>query len=144
MWFNAITMVLPCLNKTHGHRMVGDVCTRCGMSRTQINALFAAATARALAPSRKRTGPKQLTPALARRTMHSEMHALAKDISEYCGEETLFAQFLGRIKTVGLPIAYQAFSELRARVDQRHIRQPGRWWMWKTKSLREPKLTIKK
>lgn len=137
MWFNGAMTTAPCFNKTHGHQMVGECCVRCGMSRAEVNALFGAVVARVgpkLARASK-TKPRPSAVAMARRTMHSEMHALAKDISEYCAEEKLFAQFLGRINQVGLPTAYQAFSELRERVDRGRIRQPGRWWMWKTKQL---------
>jgi hypothetical protein len=73
----------------------------------------------------------------ARRTMHSEMHALAKDISEYCGEPRLFAQYLGRIKAVGLGTAYRAFSDLKDGVRRRTVKERGRWWMWRTKNLQE-------
>ena len=71
----------------------------------------------------------------ARRTMHSEMHALAKDVSEYCGEPRLFAQYLGRIKSVGLGTAYHAFSDLKDGRRRRSVKEPGRWWMWRTKYL---------
>jgi hypothetical protein len=73
----------------------------------------------------------------ARRTMHSETHALAKDVSEYCGEPKLFARYLGRIKAVGLGHAYRAFSDLKDGRRRRAIKEPGKWWMWRTKYLQE-------
>ena len=69
------------------------------------------------------------------KTLHSEMHLLTDEITTFCNEPKLFAQFLGRIKTVGLPVSYQAFSELKDGTQRRTIRQPGRWWMVRTKSL---------
>jgi phage host-nuclease inhibitor protein Gam len=86
---------------------------------------------------RMQTALERATAAIKKshRTIHSEIHALAKDISEYCAEPRGFALYLGRIKTVGLPVAYQAFSELRERVRQRAIKYPSRWWMWRTKHL---------
>jgi len=69
------------------------------------------------------------------KTLHSEMHLLADELTTFCHEPKLFAQFLGRIKTVGLPVSYQAFSELKDGTQRRAIRQPGRWWMWRTKNL---------
>ncbi|HXK36464.1 MAG TPA: hypothetical protein VJ553_02690 [Candidatus Paceibacterota bacterium] len=73
----------------------------------------------------------------ARRTMHSEMHALAKDVSEYCGEPRLFAQYLGRIKAIGLGRAYRAFSDLKDGRRRHVINEPGKWWMWRTKNLQD-------
>ena len=86
---------------------------------------------------RMQTALERATAAIKKshRTIHSEIHALAKDISEYCAEPRGFALYLRRIKHVGLPIAYQAFSELRERVRQRKITYPSRWWMWRTTAL---------
>lgn len=47
------------------------------------------------------------------RGIHSEIHALAKDISEYCGEPKKFALYLGVIKRIGKDRAYRIFSELK-------------------------------
>ena len=73
--------------------------------------------------------------AMARRTMHSEMHALAKEISEYCGEPKLFAQYLGRIKAIGLRDAYRSFSDLKDGVNRHVVKESAKWWMWRTKDL---------
>lgn len=51
------------------------------------------------------------------RGIHSEIHALAKDISEYCGEPKKFALYLGVIKRIGKNKAYQIFSELKQLKD---------------------------
>lgn len=45
--------------------------------------------------------------------IHSEIHALAKDISEYCGEQKKFAMYLGVIKRIGKNKAYKIFSEIK-------------------------------
>jgi len=55
--------------------------------------------------------------------MHSEMHALAKEVSEYCGEPKKFGMYLGIIKNIGLPKAYRIFSEIR---QGKEIKTPGR------------------
>ncbi len=73
----------------------------------------------------------------ARRTIHSEMHALAKDVSEFCDEPERFARYLGRIKSVGLPVAYHAFSDLKDGVRRRSVKNAARWWMWRTKDLQK-------
>ncbi len=49
--------------------------------------------------------------------IHSEIHALAKDISEYCGEPKKFAMYLGIIKRIGKNRAYQIFSEIKQSKD---------------------------
>ena len=51
------------------------------------------------------------------RGIHSEIHALAKDISEYCGEPEKFALYLGIIKRIGKDKAYQIFSEIKQSKD---------------------------
>ncbi len=116
-----------CYGKLHGHAIVGALCVNCGMSRQAINALLAAPVVIKKAAPRKRRPDSQ--------TMHSEAHVLARDVSEYCREPKAFALFLGRIVTVGLPISYKAFSELKDRMRQKKIKLAGRWWVWKTKQL---------
>ena len=49
--------------------------------------------------------------------IHSEIHALAKDISEYCHEPKKFALYLGIIKRIGKNRAYQIFSEIKQSKD---------------------------
>jgi len=51
------------------------------------------------------------------RGIHSEIHALAKDISEYCGEPEKFALYLGIIKRIGKDRAYRIFSEIKQSKD---------------------------
>ncbi len=45
--------------------------------------------------------------------IHSPIHALAKEISEYCGEPEEFAMYLGVVKNIGLTKAYRIFSEIK-------------------------------
>ncbi len=49
--------------------------------------------------------------------IHSEIHAIAKDISEYCKEPKKFALYLGVIKRIGKNRAYQIFSEMKQLKD---------------------------
>jgi len=51
------------------------------------------------------------------RGIHSEIHAIAKDISEYCKEPKKFALYLGVIKRIGKNRAYQIFSEMKQLKD---------------------------
>lgn len=75
--------------------------------------------------------------------MHSEMHALADDLITLCREPGAFALFLGRIKHVGLPIAYQALSNLKDGMRRRKVKEPGKWWIWRTKDLQDGKKDVK-
>lgn len=59
--------------------------------------------------------------------MHSEMHALAKEISEYCKEPKKFGMYLGIIKNMGLSRAYQVFAELKQGKD---IKTPGKLFLY--------------
>jgi hypothetical protein len=57
------------------------------------------------------------------RGMHSEKHALAKEISEYCGEPKKFAMYLGIIKNIGLPRTYKIFAEIR---QSKNVKDKGK------------------
>jgi hypothetical protein len=64
------------------------------------------------------------------RGIHSEIHALAKDISEYCREPKKFALYLGIIKRIGKNRAYQIFSEIKQSKD---IKSPAKLFMYLSK-----------
>src|SRR3989344_8950174 len=59
--------------------------------------------------------------------MHSEAHALAKEISEFCGEPKKFGMYLGIIKNMGLPRAYQVFAELK---QGKEVKTPGKLFLY--------------
>lgn len=69
------------------------------------------------------------------RGIHSEIHALAKDISEYCGEPKKFALYLGIIKRIGKNKAYQIFSEIKQSKD---IKSPAKMFLYLSKD-KKPK-----
>lgn len=47
------------------------------------------------------------------RGIHSQMHSLAKEISETFGEPEKFRMYLGIIKNIGLKRSYQIFSKIK-------------------------------
>jgi len=59
--------------------------------------------------------------------IHSEIHALAKEISEYCGEPKKFALYLGVIKRIGKKRAYQIFSEIK---QSKSVKSPAKLFMF--------------
>jgi hypothetical protein len=61
------------------------------------------------------------------RGIHSEMHALAKEISEYCGEPKKFAMYLGIIKNIGLPAAYKIFAEIK---QSKNVKDRGKLFLY--------------
>ena len=61
------------------------------------------------------------------RGMHGEAHALAKEISEYCGEPKKFAMYLGIIKNIGPKDAYRIFAELK---QSKNIETPGKLFVY--------------
>ena len=65
--------------------------------------------------------------------MHSEIHALAKDISELCGEPKRFGRYLGTIKRIGVQAGYQVLSELRGAITRGNVKNPAALFMYKTK-----------
>src|SRR3989344_3243010 len=68
--------------------------------------------------------------------IHSEFHALAKEISEFCGEPKKFGMYLGIIKNIGLPRAYQIFAEMR---QAKEIKTPGKLFLYLTAYKPKPK-----
>ena len=98
-------MDAPCKGKKFGHNfpIVGGPCLNCGINQKELS---------------KGPKPKKLKEALDQmpepaKGIHSEIHALAKDISEYCKEPKKFALYLGIIKRIGKNRAYQIFSEIK-------------------------------
>lgn len=67
--------------------------------------------------------------------IHSEIHALAKDISEYCKEPKKFALYLGVIKRIGKNRAYQIFSEMKQSKD---IESRAKLFMYLSRTKKPP------
>lgn len=82
------------------------------------------------------TGPTNLKKEIKRRKekkpergIHSPIHALAKEISEYCGEPKKFAMYLGIIKNIGIRKAMQIFSQIK---QSKSIKEPGKFFVYKS------------
>lgn len=73
------------------------------------------------------------------RGIHGPMHALAKEISEYCGEPKEFAMYLGVIKNIGLTKAYRIFSEMK---QSPNVTTRGKLFLYKSKY--KPEINKKK
>ncbi len=80
------------------------------------------------------------TPRNPHYTMHTELHALAKDMSEYCEEPTKFAMYLGALKRIGLSRGYELFSMMKDPATK--AKQPGRWFMAMTRACGERSRTV--
>lgn len=62
--------------------------------------------------------------------IYSPIHALAKEISEYCGEPKEFAMYLGIVKNIGLTKAYRIFSEIK---HSPNVTTRGKLFLFKSK-----------
>jgi len=105
-------MNAACKGKKFGHNFpVADgYCLNCGISKKELS---------------EELKPKKL------RGIHSEIHALAKDISEYCKEPKKFALYLGTIKRIGKNRTYQIFSEIK---QSKTIKSPAKMFMYLSKN----------
>lgn len=101
-----------CKGKKFGHNfpVAGGHCLNCGISQKELS---------------EELKPKKL------RGIHSEIHALAKDISEYCKEPKKFALYLGIIKRIGKNRTYQIFSEIK---QSKTIKSPAKIFMYLSKN----------
>lgn len=73
------------------------------------------------------------------RGIHSEMHALAKEISEYCNEPEKFAMYLGIIKNTGLRRAYRIFAEIKESAKRQTVKTPGKLFVYMSSHHKEKK-----
>jgi len=108
-----------CYNQKFGHDfpVAGGDCTKCGINQNELNIEF-----KKIAAAYKLPEPE--------RGMHSEMHALAKDISEEFGEPKKFVMYLGIIKNIGVKKAYAIFSEIK---QSPKVETPGKLFVYKSK-----------
>jgi len=94
------------------------------------------------------TGPVKIGKELAKikqrnpeRGVHSEIHALAKEISETFGEPKKFAMYLGIIKNIGPSKSYRIFSKIK---QSKNVQTPGRLFVYEsTKTMQIVKVPNK-
>jgi hypothetical protein len=115
-------MDAPCKGKKFGHNFayISGPCLNCGISQRELS---------------EKLKPKKIKEALKKppdpaRGIHSVIHALAKDISEYCKEPKKFALYLGIIKRIGHDRAYQIFGELK---QSKNIKSRAKIFMYLSK-----------
>ncbi len=108
-----------CYNHKFGHNfpVTEGNCTKCGINQNELSIKF-----KKVAVEYKLLEPEK--------GMHSEMHALAKDISEKFGEPKKFIMYLGIIKNIGIKKAYAIFSEIK---QSPKVETPGRLFVYKSK-----------
>ena len=105
---------VSCSGKKLGHNfpVAGGKCTQCGVDQDELGRQFQKIEYFIKKPEGG---------------IHTEMHALAKEISEFCGEPKKFAMYLGIIKNIGLPRAYRIFAELR---QAKEAKTPGKLFLY--------------
>jgi hypothetical protein len=116
-------MDAECKGKKFGHNfpVVNGLCSNCGISQVELS--------EELRPKKIKEALRQ--PVEPSRGIHSEIHALAKDISEYCKEPKKFALYLGIIKRIGKNRTYQIFSEIK---QSKTIKSPAKMFMYLSKN----------
>ena len=107
-----------CYNQKFGHNFPysGSNCVQCRVNQKEL-----------IKPIIKRSAPKEYKIKKAEKGIHSETHALAKEVSEYCNEPKKFAMYLGIIKNIGLKKAYQIFSEIK---QNKKVKTPGKLFIY--------------
>ncbi len=125
---SATKIGVPCLGKKVGHNfpVAGGKCTQCGVNQDELGRQFQKIEYFVKKPEKG---------------IHTEMHALAKEISEFCGEPKKFAMYLGIIKNIGLPRAYGIFAELR---QTKEIETPGKLFLYLSSYQKPVKKPVKK
>ena len=105
---------VSCYGKKIGHNfpVAGGECTQCGINQDELGGQFQKIEYFVKKPEKG---------------IHTEMHALAKEISEYCGESKKFAMYLGIIKNVGLPRAYRIFAEIK---QSKNVKDRGKLFLY--------------
>ncbi|MBI2063002.1 MAG: hypothetical protein HYT61_02045 [Candidatus Yanofskybacteria bacterium] len=103
-----------CYGQKFGHDfdVIGGKCSKCGIQQGELN------------------GGLQKIEYFIKKPehgLHSERHALAKEISDFCGEPKKFGMYLGIIKNIGLPRAYKIFAELK---QAKKIETPGKLFLY--------------
>lgn len=106
-----------CKGKKFGHNFpnVNGKCLNCGINQKDLL---------------KKPGKIKIKKIDPVRGIHSDIHALAKDISEYCKEPKKFALYLGVIKRIGKNRAFQIFSEIK---QSKKIKTPGKLFVYLSK-----------
>ena len=94
----------------------------------------------------KKLKPKKIKDAIKKpinptKGIHSEIHALAKDISEYCKEPKKFGLYLGLIKRIGKDRAFQIFGEIK---QSKNIKSRAKVFMYLSRDIKKNDSTDRK
>jgi hypothetical protein len=109
-----------CYNQKFGHDfpVAGGNCTQCGINQNELSSKF------------KKVRKSSYKIPEPEKGMHSEIHALAKEISEEFGEPKKFAMYLGIIKNIGVRKAFAIFAEIK---QSSSVETPGKLFVYKSK-----------
>jgi len=85
---------------------------------------------------------RRLTDVKPNKNIHSDIHALADEISTFFGERKLFGRYLGTIKRIGVARARSIFAD----VKEGKADNPGKLFFWKCRKIskEEEKNTARK
>lgn len=117
-----------CYGKKFGHNFVADICLKCGTSQRSLNHPVKKIEKLQYNPIRKEN-----------KNLHSDIHYVTDEISNYFGERKKFGMYLGIIKRIGTEKAWQFFSEIKQNAEEakkqgKILESPAKLFIWKTKS----------
>lgn len=116
-----------CYQQKFGHDFAGNICMKCGAVQGNLNQPVKKIEKLKYAPIRKEN-----------KNLHSNIHYVADEISQYFGERKKFGMYLGIIKRIGADRAWQLFSEIKQNMDEtkksgKVLESPAKLFIWKTK-----------
>lgn len=122
-----------CKGKKFGHDFEAGVCLKCGILQQSLNNSTKKIEKIAYNPIRK-----------INKNLHSDIHYVADEISQYFGERKKFGMYLGIIKRIGTDKAWQLFSEIKQNMDEakkagKILESPAKLFIWKTKEIKTKK-----
>lgn len=131
--FQRSILEADCRGRRYGHMffLVGGECHKCGISQEALSG-------RMPEPEKEYEIPEKV------KGMHSDVHAMAKEISEWCGEPKLFARYLGTIRRVvashGTQEVWRIVSVLKDEVRCGRLKNKAQGFFYKTKKDVLPKV----
>lgn len=116
-----------CYKQKFGHNFLGNVCLKCGALQGSSSRPVKKIEKLKYSPIRKEN-----------KNLHSDIHYVADEISQYFGERKKFGMYLGIIKRIGTDRAWQFFSEIKQNMEEakktgKILESPAKLFIWKTK-----------
>jgi len=115
-----------CYKKKFGHNFQADICLKCGVSQRELSH-----------PVKKIEKLKYNPIREENKHLHTNIHYVTDEISNFFGERKKFGMYLGIIKRIGAEKAWAIFSEIKQEIKDaqkkgKPIDNPAKLFIWKT------------